>query len=1422
MKLTKDQVIEAGILIAGTVSTTKYFIKVLEPICEGEHFYVYLGEDAQGTQVCLKTIRYQNEKKENLVTVADYIKYRRKNLELEQRFLSMSHPALPEPLAMLVTLNSSEDQKLFRRVPEWEQLRTSELIFVQEFLHGPSLCSLKEHQVNTFSLRRRIAIATKIARLCQYINQNGCQITNLHPSHIVMDSDSDDNVYLTSMQHSCLIPIALNPNMQEKPNWWPENPDFSQYQAGLDIAEFGKLLYFLLTLHEPPKDGWWDKIQDVHIWKELNIKLRRAMRIFPVSAQWLCELIEELINPDPTLRIPDWQTILDYLSRPPYLKPCVNIVSANPETIKIRVEQSGEELSQLIIRVCSPGIKIIQEKRNYLPEIIFPSVGIGQAIVSLAAYNRDERLSWWQHQKVHILPNIQLQPKTNLEPDKFGFTWTSLPNLACVKFSAIDKQNHRIELGTYTNCEAILPPANMVLPFYKKFCIEIVPYFNINQAEIPGPISNCDIELLPPIPTPICQKITAGLQFILQVPKRQAKVYEEIELLHNGWPQNLRTETLDKEDETFIVFWWQEELDLFENHQFAFRILIANLGWRTGPGTTIAPQMPTVTELSGYEEEWGVLNLQWKHVKHSQLSCYQICCDGQIIDRVKTAFFPFALPLAMAVTKEKVEVSVAAVFSNGHSERLSAPVATIIKVAHSKRLAEQVVHSQVTPFSVTFSLENTKTLENVASEILLQRHGESQEPPSTIDRQEVQSSVILTDSTVTMGKTYKYYLNLGETGGCLLEKTVTIPEINIVCSLQHTGYEDIVWEISLPPETANYLHGQLEIVRKGEGSQQSHLFTWSTDEGVYDYEDKDLIPGGEYRYTLIVHWKGRTEPYYRDMGLVKTKEFQLQETIEALYNKATIRWTPSPVGQIEAIEICDTNGQLITTTKSDIITLENLEPQREYRFPLKYRYSPKKIRDGKVIIFKTASYQITPQILDVTADSLRIRWDIPDNNVARRIKEFILVVSGIEGKYVLSSGTRTVHLKQLYPGTEYIWQLGANLKSGTSISLANGKTKTQIPSLQLTVETDLIHHIFWSFPSSPAVDKIEVCRNGTAIFLANVTESEVYDSSFKAGEEITYQVYYILKDERRILAGEKKVKALTTYDLAQLIHPEAGIGTIRWDYTNFKKFKYMKYIELYRDGHSIDKKGNHLPNLTYEDKGELVEKEFQGLPSTDLFYTLDIVGVAPTGPKCKHKWSLKLHGLQCEYVNQPEGFAVYPEYGCIYFTWNMTSTSFLQQICLRRQSDNTVLYQGPNQSAWVCDEGTSKSKGLCPELGYQYILDMKYRNHQTSCELEVKLENPDLTRLEFQSKIIGNVLEIVWNSDLPTSITYIGWRRIPSQWLKKTLGNLFQKTTWTPFAAGLLVIPLSTSKEFYYQLVYQDRYGHNFEAPPERAVTEFL
>jgi len=79
MKLNKDQVLDVPVMVAGAISSKiRYSVKILDCVAQGEHFFVYLGEDAHGTNVCLKTIRYRSEKKELFSSAADYIVYRRK------------------------------------------------------------------------------------------------------------------------------------------------------------------------------------------------------------------------------------------------------------------------------------------------------------------------------------------------------------------------------------------------------------------------------------------------------------------------------------------------------------------------------------------------------------------------------------------------------------------------------------------------------------------------------------------------------------------------------------------------------------------------------------------------------------------------------------------------------------------------------------------------------------------------------------------------------------------------------------------------------------------------------------------------------------------------------------------------------------------------------------------------------------------------------------------------------------------------------------------------------------------------------------------------------------------------------------------------------------------------------------------------
>lgn len=73
MRLTKGKTISAPVFISGVLSEdTEYQVKVEDLIHQGEHFYLYQGEDIHGTKVCLKSIRYRSEKKKNSLQITIY------------------------------------------------------------------------------------------------------------------------------------------------------------------------------------------------------------------------------------------------------------------------------------------------------------------------------------------------------------------------------------------------------------------------------------------------------------------------------------------------------------------------------------------------------------------------------------------------------------------------------------------------------------------------------------------------------------------------------------------------------------------------------------------------------------------------------------------------------------------------------------------------------------------------------------------------------------------------------------------------------------------------------------------------------------------------------------------------------------------------------------------------------------------------------------------------------------------------------------------------------------------------------------------------------------------------------------------------------------------------------------------------------
>ena len=731
----------------------------------------------------------------------------------------------------------------------------------------------------------------------------------------------------------------------------------------------------------------------------------------------------------------------------------------------------------------------------------------------------------------------------------------------------------------------------------------------------------------------------------------------------------------------------------------------------------------------------------------------------------------------------------------------------------------QDIKIQVTPLSVTFFLDFTawKDKESKKANIILKR--KDTEIYEEISSLKMQPKLTVIDNQVIIGKTYQYFLFIDNLDFCLLDKNITIPTIDIVCNPKHIGYETVVWEIYIGKETSYCLDGKIEIVRGSGEEKEYNYFYWDEEKDVYYFEEKNLYPGNTYHYTLNANFKGMSSPYSKTMGTITTKIFILEENIEVEHNRACITWSPSPAGKLENIEIYDNEDNCIAKTVSDCITLENLEPEQDYCFPLKYRYSKNLVIEGKALVFKTLAYKIESRATDVGIDCFRLRWNIEDIRIAKKIEEFVLKISNIIGQHKLGATTRSVFLKQLYPSTDYKWQLYSKFKTGNLVPISDGETKTKYPEFSCEIEVGLVHHIVWSYPGCPAIDKIEVYRNDTRIM--KTSEKEMYDSDFKGEKEISYKFYYILKDNRRIFALEKKIKPLSMSNLFSALKVEPDIGTIKWNFDEIKQFKFFKYIELIKDSKSLYKKGAHIENLEFEDCGDINPKtnEYLGLENEPMNYQLAVVGVAPnTVRKYKKKWTLNIRGISCNYIDLPKYFTVIPEYSCIYFEWEECESGLLKEIIIKRLDDNSIIYQGKNESCMVLDD--DDGNGLKQNEVYNYEVEMIYPNHKAVREFEVELNDFDITRLDIKTRVLGNVLEITWDNELETSITNIGWRRSRSQW---RLTGLFQKPVWTEFEAGMIAIPLpNVHKDFYYQLTFHDRYNASFAAQPEQiSPTEY-
>ncbi|HPY74973.1 MAG: hypothetical protein KBC30_04475 [Planctomycetes bacterium] len=1415
MRLQKGKEIDAPVLISGKISpVNRYQVKVIDQVCQGEHFNIYKGENAHGMTVCLKAIRYRSEKKEQFSSAMDYVAFRRATLLEEQKFLSLSYPCMPEPLGIIIVENdSSEDSKFFRKEPLWEEVRKQEPVFIQEFFDSRPLSAIPNIARN-YSIAKRLDIFQKVVDFCKYAHHEGYILQNITPDHLLMSPRNDQNVYIVGTHRACTIQDGKadkkHPAYQDiQPPCLPGEilQPGHNYDQRVDLYQLGYLLYYLLSGINPADDTWWLKEGDFFPIKKEIIDISKTFRHYFPTQLWVIDLLLELTQPFPEQRIPDIETLDSYLKNPPKGKVEFQITDANCECIDVQINSTPDNAQQLCVRIETIGkTKIFYREYPVSKSLTFPDKRMGDVVCGIATLDDRRNLSWWQFQSVTIKSRLNFIIRRDTPPDKLSFLWEGpeMPHHVC--FVALDEQNKRISLGEYADNEAQLPPDNVTLEYYKVYTIECTPYYQSESGFIAGEIYSQEWLFYPPIPEPTIKYLNQGLELSMIITPEQESRIEDVVVIHNEQAkttQNARV-VLNKQ-QIQLKYFIQDSLSLSDTHSFYFQVLLQKIGWKRSDAVMATMQLPSIEGLEILEPTVGICQIKWNKIQHPQLDSYEVKYDSEVLIQTPEPQYTFTCPWKTIIEQTQAKIQVTPIFIERGRKIHSEPSTIEYTPPTIEKILKDKILCLVSPFSVQFTLDKNfpMPLQNNMHLALIRVENDE---PVTIAKVKCTQNMRMIDTNIVPGKIYEYYIHLDNDQTLLWQKTIEIPKVEISAQLQYVGYEDLVWEIHVEENTASCIKGRIEIIREHQGKETAQYFKWGEDEEVYFFEDKNLDPGSRYKYTLRANL-GK-ELYTYAMGEVSTKEYNLEESIEVYYNRAAITWNPPISGLLGGIEIYDKKGRLIAFTKADSITLENLEPDKNYEFPLKYRYSNNCLKDGKVIYFRTLPYKISADAFDVGMDYFRLRWDVPDQGVARRIREFYLDVSGNVGKHILSKTTRSVHLKQLYPATIYQWSIMARLKSGSILQLYQGETQTGMPLFISEVEIGLVHHLRWNFPPCPAIDKIEIFRNDVSI--GQTTENEMYDSDFKGSAEINYKFYYVLKDNRRVLADEKNIKPLNMSHLFAALQIQPCIGGIKWDFTNIRNFKYFKYIELYQDDTILYKQGAHIANLTFEDFGKAnpENNKYIGLTDEAKNYRLAVVGVAPSTKKCKKKWTLNIKGIRCSYPDLPEDFAIYPEHCCIFFEWDEMDTDLLRQIIIRREDNGAILYQGTNQATSFCDD--NNSRGLQVGQTYAYTIEMIYNNFYTTRTMEVTLDSFDPVHLDFQTNLINDVLVITWNTNTSTSIELIGWQRA------KSLSHFFQRPIWTEFQAGMITIPLpSSNKDFAYQMLFHDQYGHNFATEPQ-------
>ncbi len=1412
MKLNQGDILQGQVSVSGQLSDKQFQVRVLELMHQGEHFYIYKAEDSNGTHVCLKVIRYRVEKNAGFSSAVEYIEYRRNQVFHEHYLLQLSHPCLPESLAlMIVDNNCSDSGKIFRQVAEWKQLQEQEPVLIQELFLSSPISEQKERLAN-FSGHLRRQLMIRLCYLYLDIYKEGFSLENMQPEHILIPREKDLNLQLVGLHRSrsekkrkSNSPFYGEDEKNKKNRKEEKKPIELTLQ---DIYNLGQTFYYLLTADsiEQKKEDSGDFM------REKRSRLEHALFHDSKGSSWLVELVMRMIATDEYKRPFQIKNIIEYLKKPPVGQIRFQIENAEGISPSLSFEKIPSWVTELLLRIeVLETEEIIEKKYEIQENISLPLTSYGDILCSVQG-TRGEKKTWWEEQLFSRIPQVQLRPLENLPPDKFGFTWNTTAELQYVLFSLVDRYEEKTTICQATGHEVILPPEEVSLPYYENLKIEAIAYFDVSGQEMCSAAGIYQTCLIPPSRPLYPEQSREGLFLTAFFSQEQAERSSQMELLHNDFPiEPEKVEIKEQKGGQAVTFLVPiEKLSLFISHQFYVRSFLEELGWNESSILNLELESPPIKNFIVQDDSRGFLNLTWSSFPHYQFFEYRVYCEKNFLISTKESSHHFSLNLEKLkkICQGGLEFSVQAFYRDGENEKISSESSYLFTQEKIKSLFSCQSDYSVTPFATRFQIkfsEYNSLLESLHLSFFRQQEKGLEEILTIVP---ITKNVALSDENVEVGSCYRYSIVVEELEFCFLEQSIEIPPVEISSRLHKLGYRQCTWALNIAPHTLSCILGEIELIREGH-SKRRHSLPWDEKKNVYYFEDIDLTPGQDYQYKIHLLLENG-ESYRCDLGKVTTKKFTPKAEVELSYNHANIRWYPSPEEEIESIQIFDETERLLASTHSEEIALENLEPSRKYQFPLKYKYQGGYLEVGDTLDFQTLPYNIEVETVHEMSDALRLHWEIPDFVLAAKIQEFTLDVSSV-GKHILSASTRSVLLKQLHFSTHYKWALYAQFKSNHRAAIATGEFRVTPPELKVDITVGLVHHLKWSYSSSSAVEKIEVHRGDLPLIETN--KHELYDSDFKGGAEVLYRFYYLLNNKERVLASEKKIQPLSMKKLFQAIEIKDGIGSLHWNFEKLKQFPYLKKIELYQKENQKEKKiyeqeQSEAPFI-FLDEGSSTREKPLGLSNNPVDFELAVIGEAPSARKCKKKWTLSLKGIQCQYPDLPENFSASPEHCCVFLSWSETPTSFLEEIIVTSTHDGRVIYKGPNQQFCHCDD---EGRGSFEEVSY--LIEMQYRNHKTSRFVKVYWEDFSLNRLEVEELRLDNrELEVCWNPQVPTSITHLGWKKNKG----KGLFTRFIKPNFTELKAGQLVVPLE-EKDTTYCLIFRDRHGHIFQR--EREVPE--